>query len=258
MRIAAVTDIHGNLLALDAVLAEIAAERADIVVNRGDILSGPLWPHETAQRLRALNLPTIAGNHERQVLRQPRDRMGAADRYAADALDEADRAWLESLPPTLALHPEVFCCHGTPSTDLQYLLETAVAGFGADGHPGVRAATGDEVRERLGDVAVPVVLCGHSHMPRLLQSGRTLAVNPGSVGLPAFEDLHGHRHLMETGTPLARWALLERRDAGWHVALRATPYDCERAAARAEANGRGDWADALRTGRIGRPRADGP
>ncbi len=174
----------------------------DIVVNLGDILSGPLWPHETALRLRALHLPTIAGNHERQVLRQPRERMGAADRYAADALDDADRAWLEGLPPTLALHPEVFCCHGTPSTDLQYLLETAVPGFGIDGHPGVRAATGDEVRERLGDVAVPVVLCGHSHMPRLLQAGRTVVVNPGSVGLQAFEDQHGHRHFME---PAPRW-----------------------------------------------------
>jgi predicted phosphodiesterase len=257
MKIAAITDIHGNLPALDAVLAEIERERPDILVNLGDILSGPLWPHETAERLRALTLPTIAGNPERQVLRQPRERMGAADRHAADALDDADRAWLERLPPTLALHPEVFCCHGTPASDLQYLLETAVPGFGIDGHPGVRAATADEVRDRLGDVSVPVVLCGHSHMPRLLQASGTVVVNPGSVGLPAFEDLHGHRHVMETGTHLARWALVERRDAGWHVALRATPYDFERAAARAEANGRGDWADALRTGRVGRPRADG-
>ena len=65
LRIAAISDIHGNLPALEAVLADIARRGADLVVNCGDILSGPLWPAETAERLMALNLPTIAGNHER-------------------------------------------------------------------------------------------------------------------------------------------------------------------------------------------------
>ena len=82
MRLAVVSDIHGNLPALQAVLAEIGRERVDRVVNLGDIVSGPLWPRETAALLRALDWPTIRGNHERQVLTLPAERMGPADAFA--------------------------------------------------------------------------------------------------------------------------------------------------------------------------------
>ena len=68
MTIAILSDIHGNIAALDAVLADIAARGVTRIVNLGDILSGPLFPGETADRLMAMNLPTIAGNHERQLL----------------------------------------------------------------------------------------------------------------------------------------------------------------------------------------------
>ena len=65
MNFAAIADIHGNLLALEAVLADIARRGISTIVNLGDLLSGPLWPAETADRLQSLNLPTVSGNHER-------------------------------------------------------------------------------------------------------------------------------------------------------------------------------------------------
>jgi predicted phosphodiesterase len=256
MRWAVVSDIHGNLPALEAVLAEIARERVDGIVNLGDIVSGPLWPAETAARLRALAWPTIRGNHERQVLTLPRQRMSPADAFAAACLSDEDRAWLAALPATLDLGDGAWCCHGTPASDLQYFLETVTPDLGAHGSPGVRAARADEVAARLGNVTAPLVLCGHTHMPRLAQCGGSLIVNPGSVGLPAFDDDHPFAHVMETGTPHARWALVERSAAGWQAQLRATAYDWNAAAARAEDNGRGDWADALRTGRVGRLEAE--
>ena len=74
MKVAAISDIHGNLPALDAVLADIATQSVDVIVNLGDILSGPLWGAATADRLMPLELPTIAGNHERQLLTLPRER----------------------------------------------------------------------------------------------------------------------------------------------------------------------------------------
>lgn len=108
MKIAAISDIHGNLFALDAVLADIAVRGADLIVNLGDILSGPLLPAETADRLMALDLPTISGNHERQVLHmQPAD-MGASDRYAFDTITEVHRRWLSGLPPVLRPTEDVF------------------------------------------------------------------------------------------------------------------------------------------------------
>lgn len=248
-RIAAISDIHGNLPALEAVLADIARVGADVTVNLGDILSGPLWPVETAERLMALSLPTIAGNHERQVLTQAPERMNASDRFAAERLDESHRAWLASLPPTLRLTASVLLVHGTPHSDLVYWMETAAPGFDPRGFAGVRPATMEEVAARLGDAQAGLALCGHTHMPRAMQCGATLIANPGSVGLQAFDDDHLHPHVMEVGSPHARWALLERRPAGWQVQLHAVPYDWEAAAAQAERNGRPDWAYSLRTGR---------
>jgi predicted phosphodiesterase len=253
MRIAAVSDIHGNLPALDAVLADIAAQKVDITVNLGDILSGPLWIAETADRLMPLGLPTIAGNHERQVLADATQRMGASDAHAAARLREAHRAWLSALPGTLQLSDEVFCCHGTPDSDLHYFLETVTA-------EGCRRATATEAGQRAGaamrGVGQGVILCGHTHLPRVMRlpDGR-LVVNPGSVGLQAFDDIHPHPHVVENGSPHARYALLTRQRAGWQVDLRCVPYDHEAAARLAEGNGRGDWADALRTGFVGRREA---
>jgi predicted phosphodiesterase len=260
MRIAVVSDIHGNLPALEAVLDDIASARADLTVNLGDILSGPLWVAETAERLIALGLPTICGNHERQLLTLPPERMSAADAHAAARLAPAHRAWLERLPATLQLTPRVFCCHGTPDDDLRYLMETVVDGFDGAARPGLRAATRDEVAERLGLAmhaeAEGVVLCGHSHLPRTLRlaDGR-LVVNPGSVGLQAYDDTHPLDHFVENGSPHARYAVLTQAPHGWQVEHRLVAYDWEAAALLAERNARPDWADALRSGFVGRREA---
>ena len=258
MKIAAISDIHGNLPALDAVLADIAARGADLIVNLGDILSGPLWAAATADRLMPLQLPTIAGNHERQLLTQTRAQMSASDAHTDAELLAHHRAWLASLPATRALNDEVYCCHGTPASDLSYFLETIVPGFEGVGRGanGVRAATLAEATERAGPalhgVTHGLILCGHTHVPRVRQlvDGR-LIVNPGSVGLQGFDDDHVHPHVIETGAPHARYALLERGVAGWQVTLRAVAYDWESAAQRADREGRPDWAHPLRTGFVG-------
>ena len=256
MRLAVVSDIHGNLPALEAVLAEIGREKVDRVVNLGDIVSGPLWPRETAARLRTLDWPTIRGNHERQLLTLPADRMGPSDAFARARLGDDDLRWLAALPATLDLGNGIWCCHGTPTSDLRYFLESVTPDLGRDGSPGVRAASAAEVAGRLGAVTSALVLCGHTHMPRAAHSGGTLVVNPGSVGLPAFDDDRPHAHHMETGSPHARWALVEHVDAGWQVQQRLTAYDWQAAAHQAAAAGRGDWADALLSGRVGRTEAE--
>lgn len=248
MRLALVTDIHGNLPALQAVLADIARAPVDAIVNLGDILSGPLWPRETADALMALQWPTITGNHERQLLTLPRERMSDADAFTAASLDGRHRDWLRSLPAARRLEPDVLCCHGTPSSDLEYLMETTTPDYGLHGARGVRAATEGELRARLGAPAASLVVCGHSHVPRVLQAGSTLVVNPGSVGLQAFDDDHLHRHIVETGSPQARYARVDGADGIWRVQLCTVPYDHEAAARRASDNGFADWAHALRTG----------
>lgn len=251
MRIALVSDIHGNWPALQAVAADIAAARAELVLNLGDIASGPLWPRETVAWLAGRGWPTIAGNHERQALAATPGPDGD-DAFAAAELGAAERAWLAALPATLgACLGEVQAFHGTPGDDLRGLLETVTPGFRPGVDAGVRAATDDEVTQRLAGLRAPVLVCGHTHTPRVRRlADGTLIVNPGSVGRPAYAHGQPHRHVVESGSPHARWALLERRADGWHAELRETAYDWAAAAQRATALGFADWAHELATGRV--------
>jgi predicted phosphodiesterase len=240
MRTAVLSDIHGNLPALEAVVADAQSRGCTRFVNLGDILSGPLWPRETADYLMARDWITIAGNHERQLLNDPPERIGPSDRYAREALDQRHLEWLRSLPATWELSADVFLCHGTPQSDLVYFLEEVENG-------GTRAATRDEARERAGGRGERLILCGHSHVARAVElgDGRSVA-NPGSVGLQAYESDHPRPHVVENGSPLARYGILD----GVDLTIVEVAYDHESAAMRAERNNRRDWAVALRTGRM--------
>ena len=248
MRIAVFADVHGNLDALDAVLNDAAVQAVDRSVNLGDLLSGGLQPRETADRLLAQDMLTVRGNHERQLLELPAERMGASDRLAHDSVTREHREWLASLPLTLRVADRVLAFHGTPTDDLAYLLDTV-------DEKGARPASDGEIAARLGEHAYPggwaLLLCGHTHLPgvRQLPGGGPLVVNPGSVGYPAYADDWPFPHLMEAGSPHARYAIVDDSDGEWRAELRSVQYDWERAAAIAEGNARPDIARALRTGR---------
>jgi putative phosphoesterase len=244
MRIAVISDIHGNLGALSAVLADIGTRDCDSVVNLGDILSGPLQPAETADLLMSLALPTIRGNHERQLLEMSPDAMSASDAYAHAHLRQDQREWLAQLPASLVLNGSILLCHGTPANDLEYFLEQVDA-------DGVRPATSDEARAKAGDAAYPVILCGHTHVPRAMRlaDGR-LIVNPGSVGLPAYHAERPFPHDIQNHSPSARYAVLEDAGGQWNAELIAVDYDHEAAARLAMKHGSPEWAHALRTGRV--------
>ena len=244
MKIAVISDIHGNLAALDAVLADIERRSPDLIVNLGDTVSGPLQPFETAERLMQIGLPTIRGNHERQLLTLQPEEMGSSDRFAWEALHPAQFAWMATLPPNLQVTEDVLLVHGTPDSDLTYFLETPEDGA-------CRPATPQEVAARAKTARASLILCGHTHLPRMMQldDGR-LIVNPGSVGLQAFEDDVPFPHTVAAGSPHARYALVERTNGIWRVEMVAVGYDWNAAAALAERHGRPDWAKALRSGRI--------
>ena len=161
MRVAVISDVHGNLPALQAVLADIAGRGCDVLVNLGDLVSGPLWPAETLSLLMATPALTIRGNHERQLL-EPKERMGESDRSAHAVLDADQLAWIAALPAQARLDGEVLLLHGTPRSDLGYLVERV-------GPEGARAARPDEVAADLDGIDARVVLCGHTHVPRSLR-----------------------------------------------------------------------------------------
>ncbi len=243
MRIAFVSDIHGNLPALQAVAADIARRRVDRVINLGDSLSGPLQPEETARFLMEQDWLHLGGNHERQLLDRPVVHMSASDAHARERLSEGSLAWIRQQRCVHRLADDVFLCHGSPRSDLEYFLETVTP-------QGIRLATAEEIAERRGDTPARLIACGHSHVPRALRApDGCLLINPGSVGLPGYDDDHPYPHWVDNGSPDARYAIAERGDEGdWSAELLAVSYDFRSMAELAHRHGREDWAVPLATG----------
>jgi predicted phosphodiesterase len=197
MRVAALFDVHGNLPALEAVLADVAAEGVDRIVAGGDVLWGP-FQSECIAALRRAEALFVRGNCERDVL-------GAVDESSAwcrDRLTHEELADVVEWAPTLELDVDglgrVLFCHATPRSDTENVT---------------RASPDAEVAEALAGVAADAVVGGHTHvqLDRLVPD-RPRLVNAGSVGLP-YQGGQG-----------AFWALL-----GPDVELRRTPYAADAA-----------------------------
>jgi len=210
MRVAVLADIHGNLPALEAVLAEVEAAAPDLVVVCGDVASGPL-PAETIELLRSLpDARFVRGNADRELV-SAFDRRLSND-WCATQISPDQRDFLASFPETLSIEVDglgrVLFCHGSPRSDEEMMT----------------SETPDErLAELIGGVDAAVVVCGHTHMPFDRKAGAVRVINPGSVGMPYAE-------------PGAHWALL-----GPGVEMRRTDYYREGAAARIR---KSEWADA--------------
>ena len=201
MSVAALYDVHGNLPALEAVLAEVDA---DIILVGGDVALGPM-PKETLALLRERDATFIRGNCERLVLAPPEgdDVWDDWARWAHSQLDDEDLAFLGGLPHPLSLGVDglgdVLFCHGPPRSDEEIL--TAIT------PPKRLDPILDGVRER-------VILCGHTHVQFDRLVGDRRIINAGSVGM-AYEGEPG----------IACWALV-----GPEIELRRAHFDVEAAA----------------------------
>ena len=236
MRLAVLSDIHGNLPALEAVIEDFTRAGANAVVNLGDIVSGPLWPAETADRLIELHWPTIAGNHERQLLQQPIEQQGrVGPSRRASGCRACTAPGSPGCPARAGWRPTCTAATARRRAICEYFLETVTPDFGTerDGVPsrGARPATPQEALERAGAVPASLILCGHTHQARVLRlADKRIVVNPGSVGLQAYDDELPFMHYIEAGTPHARYALIECDADTWKVQLRQVSYDHEAAA----------------------------
>ena len=175
MRIATLYDVHGNLPALEAVLAEIP-EDATIVVG-GDVVAGGAQPSETLERLRALadRVVWIRGNADRELTPgEPGLAPAGMLDSTREALTREQIEFLYALPPTAQIDRVLFC-HATPQNDVDIFTERTPE---------------DRLAEIFADVDADVVVCGHTHMQfeRVIAGKRV--INSGSVGKP-YEDEPG-------------------------------------------------------------------
>ena len=210
--IAVLADVHGNLPALEAVLAEVEAEGFDLVVSGGDQVSGPM-PAECLARLQASKTPVswVMGNADRHAV-DPEDDVHFMDGWAHERLSNEQRGFVRGWPPTVTVG-DVLVCHGTPRDDEEMVTKLTPAG---------------RLAEILHGVGAPIVVCGHVHHQFALDNGGQRFYCAGSVGM-AYED----------GTPGARWLAI--RDGV--VEMRTTPYDVDAAARAIAATGYAEAED---------------
>lgn len=245
MLFAAIADIHGNALALEAVLADIAARGISDILNLGDSFSGPLEAGKVADILLPLGLPTVRGNHDRYLIEQAPEEMEPSDAHAYSQLDARALDWIRETPADMVWRDDVYLCHARPKDDNSYWLETVEP----DGNFRMRDLPA--IERIAGDIAQSLMLCAHSHIARSarLADGR-LIVNPGSVGCPAYDDDLPVPHKVEVGHPRACYVVCEKLDGLWHVAFRQVDYDNMAMAELARRNGRAEWASGLASGFI--------
>ncbi|MEL6644116.1 MAG: metallophosphoesterase family protein [Pseudomonadota bacterium] len=247
MRIAVISDIHANLAALEAVLADIDRRGIGDVVNLGDSLSGPMAPGAVADLLMARAIPQVLGNHDRFLIDRPPEDMGLWEQWAYPELTPAHLDWLRAIPATDTRHG-ILMTHGRPDNDNKNWLHRRAK----DG--GMVPATLAECAEPAQGLDAEVIVSGHTHMPRVVRVPEgPLLVNPGAVGCPAYlNPTITPPYWAEAGAPDARYAILEKIGDDWHASLMAVPYDPREMQALARAKGAEDWAEALATGWSGR------
>ncbi|ANE44127.1 metallophosphoesterase family protein [Deinococcus puniceus] len=232
MRVAVISDVHGNAFALDAVLEQLRRASPDLILNLGDQVEGVADPARAGAmqaELASAGALEVRGNNEEKLW--PDGRRSALSRsfgewlsgqVAAPAL-----ARLAALPLTArALDGELLACHGTPDSAWHSLLwEWQHEGEGPHGQSGrgfYRSRDPRQVRAQLEPLGAGVVICGHTHRPGATRVGDTLLVNAGAVSDQV------------DGDPRARWTLLERRAGAWSVEFCAVPYDIDAAVRWAE------------------------
>lgn len=245
MKLAIVSDIHSNVYALKSVLDDIERIGVDIKVNLGDILYGPIAPRATFDLLQQHEFVTICGNQDRQIFeaQAPEVAQNPTLAFILQDLGSQPLEWMRSLPFEQQLSPDVYLCHGTPTSDLVYLLENIESGAAV-------LREDSEIITLLAGQRSALICCGHTHTPRVvsLTTGQ-IVVNPGSVGLPAYTDEEPVVHSMETYSSHARYAIATLTPHGWDVEQRSVAYDVEPAIAACRQQGRHDWAHFLTTGR---------
>lgn len=238
MRVALISDVHGNLLALEAVLADVNKQAPDQIVCLGDLATFGPHPHEAVQRVMALGCVVIRGNNEDWCLNLPQlsqendfaRRFAASLSWARAQLTAEDLDFLEQTVPTheVSLGEEVLlCAHGSPRSNEEIILATT---------------PDDEVEPMLNGIAATWVAGGHTHVQMLRRLGSRMFVNPGSVGMPWARVPTSND---EPFLKAAEYALLDAEGGALQVQYHRVPLDVEQIAQAARQAGMPDadvWA----------------
>jgi putative phosphoesterase len=218
MRVGFISDIHGNLFALEPALADLERHEVDRIVCLGDICFGP-QAHECLARVRELGCPIILGNWDAWSTNgfPPADDPVGAMLYEigafwADLLTPEDHEFVKTFVPTLDVEAEdgtvIHCYHGSPKSFSDWIFATTPDA---------------ELEPLFGGVEATILVGGHTHLQMVRRFGRQMIINPGSVGQPFAEWWPKPIRV----APWAEYGVIEVTEGGLHVDLRRVPIDVE-------------------------------
>ncbi len=209
MRLGLLGDIHGNYLALEAVLASAVDQGVDELIITGDLVGYYFWPKETIELIDSSNVTIVKGNHEgmledaRQnpsILPKIEQKYGCGLRIALEELTPQQLDWLALLPCSVettfgGLKTEIY--HGSPWDLNQYIYPSA----------------NSDILIRFAKMDCDLVILGHTHYPMVLKCAKTTVVNPGSVGQPRNK------------VPGAHWAIVDTKSMEVDFLTEVYDYD---------------------------------
>jgi predicted phosphodiesterase len=224
MRVAVISDMHGNDLAFEAVEADIRDQDVDRIVCLGDAVQGGPQPAEVIGRLRRLNCPVVMGNADAWLISGqetadegiPPERlkkMGEIRHWSLSRLSEEDVDFIANFRPTVTVRledgPALLCFHGSPTSFDDVILP---------------AAPEEEFQQVLGAYAGHVLTGGHTHAQQIRRLGEFFFFNPGSVG---FAYSHNQPDNDFRADPWAEYAILDFHDGRASLAFRRVPFDSQ-------------------------------
>ena len=219
MRIALISDMHGNLIALDVALADIRAVGIDQLVCLGDVAAGGPQAPAVVARLRELAIPCVRGNADDEMLGLRRfevtsddtRRIAAQIEWSQQQLAPADLDFIRAFQPTISVPLEngqsLLCFHGSPRANTEII---------------VAATPNDELAPMFADVQARVCAGGHTHTQMLRRYQNKFIINPGSVGLG-----HEYRGTTARNVPWAEYALIQCEGERIGIEFRRAPFDVE-------------------------------
>ena len=220
MRIALISDIHGNLISLEATLADIEVEGVDEIICLGDVATLGAQPNEVIERLQRLNCRTVLGNHDSFLIDKD-DISRYTDEpevlemveWCKAKMSTAELDYLRTFEPlfelSLADDVSMLCFHGSPRSNTEIILATT---------------PNDAVEESLDGHQATIMAGGHTHIQMLRRYFDTLIINPGSVGAPFWEmPPVGRLRIL----PWCEYCIVEWKDGLLRVDMRRVPVDLE-------------------------------
>ncbi len=239
MRIAVISDIHGNCVALDAVLADLQNQPVDSTVCLGDAIQGGPQPAQVVVQLSKLACPVVMGNADDWLLTGVEtghevitDKQRAIREWSLSQLSEMDRSFIASFSPTVEIqlpdHHQLLCFHGSPDS-----FDDGIAPQAAE----------DEFKRFLGKYSAYILAGGHTHAQQVRRNGDNFFFNPGSVGLAYRHDQDENNFRTD---PRAEYAILQIENGRVGLEFRRVPFDVQELVQVYRASGRPYAEDAIR------------